>query len=268
MKRIQFSCKHSVNQISNSNSQGSQYDALWLNVSPTLRFLDQPLLNYLAQYTRIGQWEYCQGWDEASSLNSAIVLLHDYLKSRHRPIHLVGHGMGGVLALTYARRYPQRVASLSLLSVAAQPALTWHTHYYVQRHLIPCLSKAQLLARLSYSLLGSSSHSFLKALIKALDQDLTLCPHPHSLFRLSHLPKAEVAMPLLVCGCQTDPIVHASLYEWHTYFKPEDQLWQCADGRHFFHFSNPELVGSQLVRFWQQAKMPLSLEASRVMKKG
>jgi len=227
------------------------FDLLWLNASPSLKHFDQPLLQCLANHLTVAQWEYQQSQDEASALDQAVVLLHDYLKGQPRPLHLGGHGMSGVLGLTYARRYPERVRSLTLLAVAAQPAVTWQTHYYVQRQLIAC-SRQQLLACTTRSLFGRQLPYAVKALVTSLSRDLEESPSPHSLFKLATLPKGGVAMPLLVCGSKNDPVVHPPvLQEWLSYFKSDDTLWQCPDGHHFFHYFQPQLVGEQMLRFWR-----------------
>ncbi|HEY9894816.1 MAG TPA: alpha/beta hydrolase, partial [Candidatus Sericytochromatia bacterium] len=41
------------------------------------------------------------------------------------------------------------------------------------------------------------------------------------------------------------------LQEWLECFKSDDALWQCPDGRHFFHYFYPEAVGEQLLQFWR-----------------
>lgn len=229
----------------------SSFDVLWLNASPSLKHFDQPLLQVLAPHRPVAQWEYKQSQDEASSLDQAVMLLDDYLKSQPHTLHLVGHGISGVLGLTYARRYPERVRSLTLLAVAAQPAVTWQAHYYVQRQLIAC-SRQQLLACTTRSLFGRQLPYAVKALVTSLRRDLEESPSPHSLFKLATLPKGGVTMPLLVCGSKDDPIVHPpTLQEWLAYFKADDTLWQCPDGHHFFHYFQPHMVGEQLLRFWR-----------------
>ncbi|XGV95366.1 MAG: alpha/beta fold hydrolase [Leptolyngbya sp. BL-A-14] len=226
-------------------------DVLWLNASPGLKHFDQPLLQVLAPHLTVAQWEYKQSQDEASSLDQAVALLHHYLNDLQRPVHLVGHGISGVLGLLYARRYPEWVRSLSLLAVAAQPAVTWQAHYYVQRQLIVC-SRQQLLACTARSLFGHQFSHAAKALVASLSRDLEEAPSPHSLFRLATLPKGGITMPLLVCGSKDDPVVHPpTLQEWLVYFKADDTLWQCPDGHHFFHYFQPQLVSEQLLRFWR-----------------
>ncbi|MBW4690601.1 MAG: alpha/beta hydrolase [Lyngbya sp. HA4199-MV5] len=227
------------------------FDVLWLNASPSLKHFDRPLLQALALHLTVAQWEYKQSPDEASSLDTAVVLLHDYLKRLPHPIHLAGHGISGVLGLMYARRYPERVRSLTLLAVAAQPAITWQTHYYVQRQLIAC-SRQQLLACTARSLFGRQMPYAVKPLVASLRRDLEEAPSPHSLFKLETLPKGGVTMPLLICGSKNDPVVHPpALQEWLSYFKADDTLWQCPDGHHFFHYFQAQSVAEQLLRFWR-----------------
>ncbi|MCX7596578.1 MAG: alpha/beta fold hydrolase, partial [Fischerella sp.] len=106
------------------------FDVLWLNASQSLKGFDLPLLRYLSEHLLIARWEYYQTKDEASSIDTAVTMLYDFLKSHARPVNLVGHGMSGAIALMFARRYPQQVRSLALLAVGSQPANTWHAHYY------------------------------------------------------------------------------------------------------------------------------------------
>jgi pimeloyl-ACP methyl ester carboxylesterase len=134
-------------------------DALWVNVSPALRRFDRPLLNVLSRQVAIAEWQYYQTADEPTSLEVALVLLHDYVQKcvseaseqEFQPLHLLGHGTGGLLAWLYARRYPERVRSLTLLSVGAYPAVDWQAHYYAQLQFLPCCREA-LLTQMVYTL--------------------------------------------------------------------------------------------------------------------
>ncbi|NJR49762.1 MAG: alpha/beta hydrolase [Leptolyngbyaceae cyanobacterium CSU_1_3] len=226
---------------------------LWLSASPSLQRLNQPLLHYLSQQVTVSQWEYYQTLDEGSSLTTAVTLLHEHLQHQAHPIHLAGHGISGVVGLLYSRLYPERVKSLALLSIAAQPAMTWHAHYYTQQRLLPC-SRSQLLAQTALILFGKRLPLPLKDLLIALDRDLDLSPCPHSLLKLSELPKGGVSMPLLVYRSQTDSIIDPQGHSnWLPWMKYEDQLWDCPEGRHFFHYFYPELVGARLLDFWHTA---------------
>jgi pimeloyl-ACP methyl ester carboxylesterase len=227
---------------------------LWVNVSPTLKRFDQPVLQRLSQATPILYWEYTQYQDEASSIQGAVNLLHEYLTTLDQTVHLVGHGMAGVVALTYARQFPDRVRSLSLLAVGPQPGMTWHTHYYAQRQLLPCTQK-QLLAQTAYALFGKSLPYSPMSIVRALEKDLERSPSPHSLFQIGVLPEGGVTMPLMVCGGQVDFVVTPPLMRrWTNFLKAGDRFWQCPGGNHFFHHSSPDLVAGYLLSFWRQAQ--------------
>lgn len=229
----------------------SQIDALWLNVSPSLQGFDRPLLKQLAHYTSIAQWEYSQLLDEPSSLDTALVLLHDYLKHYDRPIHLLGHSTGGVLGLLYAQRYPARVRSLTLLSVGVNPAVDWQAQYYAQRRLLPCYQET-LLRQMVYGLVGCPPKDTVDALVKVLKQDLYQSLSPHSLLRSLSLPPIAVEVPLLVCGSVDDIIIDANqLRGWRSHFQhTTSRLWVCPGGRYFFHYVHPQTVSEQIVQFW------------------
>ncbi|NJN48545.1 MAG: alpha/beta fold hydrolase [Alkalinema sp. RL_2_19] len=237
----------------------ADFDVLWLNVSPRLKRLDQPLVRALSQSVRIGYWEYRQTADEGCSIEKAVRLLHDCLRESDRPIHLIGHGLGGVVGLMYAKRYRRWVRSLTLLSVAAQPELTWHAHYYTQRLLIPC-SQTRILAQTAHSLFGKQLPAPMPQMVQALAHDLDNAPSPHSLFKITHLTKGPIGAPLMICGSQTDAIVTPPMQrEWIEYFKPGDTLWQAPSGHHFFHYNHPEITAPAITKFWCQITKRQSL---------
>jgi len=146
-------------------------DALWLHVSPALARFDRPLLSHLSEYGAIARWHYHQTLDEPTSLDAALVLLHDYLKSSDRPLHLLGHSTGGLLGLLYAHRYPERVRSLTLLSVGVYPGVDWQAHYYIQRQML-LLPRDVVLTQMVYNLFGCHCPLMVRRLIPVLKQDL------------------------------------------------------------------------------------------------
>lgn len=246
-------------------------DVLWLSSSPSLKIFDSVLLKTLSQQVRVGQWEYHQSQDEASSLDRAVALLHEAMQTFERPIHLVGHGMGGVIGLTYARRYPETVRSLTLLSVAAQPANTWQAHYYIQRQILTC-SQVQVLAQMVRSLFGSQLPYSIQQMVRLLARDLEETPSLHSLFKIATLPQGKVPVPLMICGSKTDPIVpFPNLHEWLGSFKAGDMIWTSQTGSHFFHHFHPDSTSREIQKFWrsvearsQATHQKLSLEVSSI----
>lgn len=231
-------------------------NALWLNVNPPFQGFDRPLLKHLAQQAVIAQWEHTQTLDEPLSLDTALVLLHDYLKHRDRPIHLLGHSTGGLLGLLYARQYPERVRSLTLLSVGVNPAVDWQAHYYAQRRLLPC-SQYRLLRQMVYGLLGSPPKDRIESLIALLEQDLYQSLSPHTLARTTSLLPISVEVPLLVCGSVDDVVIDPNqLRSWQSHFQHSaSRLWVCSGGRYFFHYFYPQQVGDQITQFWNTTSL-------------
>lgn len=224
-------------------------DILWLNTSPSLQCFDQPLLRYLSAQVLIAKWEYCPSQDEASSLDVAAESLHEYLKSCAQPVHLIGHSTGGLLGLLYARRYPEKVKSLTLLSVGVHPAIDWQAHYYIHRQL---LSRQKVLASMVYNLFGYQNEHTLQNLVSILERDLDCSLSPHSLLQRLSVPPGGVPVPLMVCGSKNDIIVeHDILLGWKAWLKEGDRLWSCPQGRHFFHFFYHQQVGRQILKFWK-----------------
>lgn len=227
-------------------------DVLWLNTSPSLQCFDQPLLRYLSTQVSIARWEYYQSQDEASSLNVAGQLLHEYLQSHAQPVHLIGHSTGGLLGLLYARQYPDKVKSLTLLAVGVDAAVDWQAHYYIHRQF---LSRQKILNAMVYNLFGYHDESTVKGLMNILERDLNCSLSPHSLFQKLSIPPGKVSVPLIVCGSSDDIVVEPdTLQGWQPWLKESDRLWACPEGKHFFHFFQPQLVGEQILNFWQSLR--------------
>ncbi|MBV5261790.1 alpha/beta hydrolase [Synechococcus moorigangaii CMS01] len=236
-------------------------DVLWLNVNPAFKSFDLPLLKVLAKTHAVHYWEYQQSMDEARSLDDVLVLLHDYLKQSDRPVHLLGHGTGGLVALLYGDRHPERVKSLTLLSVGAYPAVDWQAHYYAQLRLLPC-PRSILLKQTVYNLFGIQPPATVYQLQDVLESDLKMALPLHTLCRNRSLPPRSVSMPLLVCGGSDDVVIDQKLQtDWQPWLKPEDTLWQCPQGRYFFHYFQPEKVAHKISTFLQLKQPALTATA-------
>jgi pimeloyl-ACP methyl ester carboxylesterase len=234
-------------------------DIVWINANPKFKRFEQPILRQISQQVSIAQparsaiahWEYIQHQDEPSSLDIALMLLHDYLKLSYHPIHIIGHGTGGLLGLLYARKFPEKVKSLTLLGVGVHPAVDWQIHYYALREILPC-SREIILAQMVQKLFGHQNKHNVKGLVEILEEDLNTSPSPHSLYKRISVTPGGVTMPLMVCGSNDDTIVDRNaLNGWQNWFKKGDRLWECPQGYHFFHYFYPQKVARQIIKFWQ-----------------
>lgn len=233
----------------------SSIDAVWTTTSSYLKRFDEPLLKQLRQQVTIAQWQYQQTEDEPSSLDSAVNLLHQFMQEGDRPLHLIGHGTGGLVSLLYARQCPQKVRSLTLLGVGAWASLDWIAHYYFHLQFVPC-RRHHVLAQLVPDLFGAQNSTVTCYLARLLEKEMGVSPSPHSLFQRYNLPPAQVSVPLLICGSENDPVVDSqALQAWDRWLKGGDRIWQCQDGHHFFHCFYPQLVAAQVLDFWQNESL-------------
>jgi len=235
---------------------------LWLSVSPHLKCFDRRLLSQLVKTAPVRQWEYSQTVDEPCCVDSVVSALHEYVSDRaavearsgnpHYKVHLLGHGVSGIVALLYARRHPEKVASLTLLSVNPKPAVNWQAHYYALRQLLPC-SREIILAQMARNLFNQQPARFSKALAQLLAKDLDSSLTFHSLAHHTAIPAGGTEVPLLVCNGEQDSIVCSQQQTlWRDSMKPGDRLWQCPQGHHFFHFHNSEAVAAVITEHIRQ----------------
>jgi len=227
-------------------------DSLWLSLNPQLRRFDQRLCNQLNRQADVQCWNYQQTADEPCCIDTALALLHEYMQLQPQPIHLIGHSLSGALGLLYTRIHPHRVKSLTLLSVGANPAVSWHSHYYVTRKLLPC-DRNIILGQMACMLFGFQHHSKITRLVKLLAQVLDTEFAPHSLVHHGGFASGGVEVPLLVCHGAHDIIIDPNAQgEWQKWLKPGDRLWSCPEGRHFFHHDYPQHCSQVILDFWQQ----------------
>jgi len=230
---------------------------LWLNLSRGLRCLHRPLLRELSRYHSVAQWDYQQGLDEPASLDEPLTLLHDHLKSKSTPTHLAGHGLSGVLGLLYARQYPERVKSLTLLAVGPQPDILWQSHYYTHRRLLGC-NRDLVFSMLVSQLFGESVRSIAQELACRLKYDLDETPSPHSLLQDGEISAGGAPVPIFACGSADDVVVGSDTLErWRQWLSPDQQdaVWQCPSGKHFFHYFHANQVCRAMVNFWRSLEV-------------
>lgn len=224
-----------------------------LCTSQSLRRFDLQLLRSLSRQYEIAQWEYCQEPDEPIDLNLAIASLHEYLQTCNDSVHLVGHGIAGLVGWLYAKKYPEQVRSLTLLSVGVNLATSWHSHYYEQRQLISC-SRETMLMRTAFYLFGYRDQEMLSWLANLLKQDLDNSLVPHSLYAPTYIAPTPIAVPMLVCGALDDYVIGGggenAYQKWRLHLKDSDRLWLSDQGKHFFHYSQWQAVSNQIRYFW------------------
>lgn len=225
-------------------------DVLWLSTNPYLLRFNLPIIKYLSNHVKIGQWEYQINEDEGTSIDQALELLDNYLNLIEKPVHLIGHSNCGLLGLYYAQKYPEKVKSLTILGVGGNAGWDWVSYYYIMRSNLQC-SKEVILARLAKNLFGYHNSYYQKAFIQLLDKALLYSLTPHSLYQRFNLPITSISSPLMVCGSQNDQIVSwDEIKKWKCYLKPQDYLWQCPQGEHFFHYFQAKLLSEKIVDFW------------------
>ena len=243
-----------------SPTMTSSHNVLWLSVSPYLKCFDRQLLAQLAISVPVRRWEYCQTADEPCCVDEVVAALREHISERANlersagranfQVHLLGHGVSGVVALLYARRYPAQVASLTLLSVDAMPAINWQAHYSAMRHLLPC-RRERVLAQMAKLLFGEQSATFSAALVQLLAKDLDSSFTLHSLAGHANIPAGGVEVPLLVCQGQIDLVLGTRQQSsWKPYLKPGDRHWLCPDSRHFFHFHHAAATAKVITEHW------------------
>ncbi|ACB51136.1 conserved hypothetical protein [Crocosphaera subtropica ATCC 51142] len=236
--------------------------ALWLSVSPALQQFNRPLISQLSQRHAIALWEYNQTPDEPVTLDVPFVLLHDYLKQVDQPVHLLGHGISGWLGMIYAQHYPERVKSLTLLSVGANLSVDWQSHYYAMLKTLPCAPRSgslrdryTILTQMVNSLFGHQCPVKTELLTYILEQDLLSSPSPNTLVEQVSVTPQLTSVPLFIAGSRDDMVIsHYQFNAWKPWLKSGDLLWECSQGRHFFHYMDSELVSDKITHFWQTSE--------------
>lgn len=233
--------------------------------SQPLRRFDLPLLRSLSRQYAIAQWEHCQNADQPVDLNLAIAGLHEFMQTCQDKVHLVGHGIAGLIGWLYAKQYPERVRSLTMLSTGVDLASSWHSHYYEQRQLLSC-SREVMLMRTAFYLFGYRDKEMLCWLAELLKQDLDNSLVPHSLFAPVRIAPTTISVPMLVCGAADDYVAGgtSSYQKWKQHLKDSDRLWLSNHGKHFFHYSQCQTVSTQMRSFWNSLTLLKATSLSNV----
>lgn len=180
--------------------------------------------------------------------------LHRLLRQLHieRPI-LVGHSLGGTIALRYAFDFPDQVTGIAIIDSGCSSAPVSRHDY---RELV--LARAQDYAKAQASLqrYNSSPDSGRATFVQRILAE-TPAPPPAVINAthfgiLTHNNAAAasfVTCPVLVLGA-TDMEYWSSIQSWIDYV-PHAQLIGIARSGHYLMLEQPKLVNAALEEFWQ-----------------
>jgi len=239
-----------------------QPDVICLNTSHFLKRFNLPLLRYLSQQVCVAQWEYEQDYDESSDMNRAVDLLHEYLQTLGKPVHLLGHGISGYLGLLYARKYTYQVKSLTLIAVGVSPSISWQSQYYCHRLFFPATDRHTLLIQMAYHLFGYRDPDILERLAVLMSGDLDYSLSPHSLFEQISATVRTCSVPLFICGSEDDFVINKpSMEDWKPLLKVSDRLCVIPHGRHFFHYFHAQEVGYKIIKFWRDLPKKAAIQS-------
>ena len=106
-------------------------------------------------------------------------------------------------------------------------------------------------------MLGLENQSINPRFISFFKNDLACSVCPHSLFRMSNSGDEGGEVPLLICSRKTEFVVSPIvMHRWSKFLKKGFRLWECQEGRHFFHDFYPE--SAKNTKFWAISTQPPS----------
>ena len=160
--------------------------------------------------------------------------------------HLVGFSMGGGVALSLAKRAPERVRSITLLSAIGVQEQEWLGDYHLNR----TLHGLQLVAL--WALRELTPH------FGHLDRAFLGVPYARNFFDSDQRPLREALStfegPVHILHGENDPLVPLAAAEEHRRIAPQSRLELFAGQGHFVTFTKPELVAAALVPFLDEVE--------------
>ena len=211
---------------------------LWIDLQPSLYCLFKRTAQTLDQHFEVKRWSFEHDLDESCDVDIVHSLLRQTIEDSSTQVHLIGHGISGTIAYLYAQKYPERILSVSVLSVDTHSTNQWTSHYQSMRSQLPC-SRYHILSHLSSLLVDSSSEQIgnivMRLLARCLDNDFVYGSIIKSQ-KIENINKANV--PILVINGEKDFVVDKQSHDrWKNILKPGDCYQQISDGRHFFPFT-------------------------------
>lgn len=172
-----------------------------------------------------------------------------------RPI-LVGHSLGGTIALRYAFDYPEAVAGLVVMDAGCQAALTTREGY---RALVVARVHDFAAAQATLRPYASSPHSgradFVHAVLAVTPASPVGVIHATHYGIITHNNAAAAAFitcPALVLGA-ADMAYWPNIQRWRDYV-PHARLLGIPHSGHYLMLEQPEQVNAALAQFWQDVQ--------------
>lgn len=169
---------------------------------------------------------------------------------------LVGHSLGGSVALRYAFDFPDQVAGLAILDSGCGAALAPREGY---RALVVARVHDFAAARATLYPYDSSPHSgradFVHAVLAATPAPPVGVIHATHYGIITHNNAAAAAFitcPVLVLGA-ADMAYWPSIQSWRDYV-PHARLMGIAHSGHYLMLEQPEQVNAALAQFWQDVQ--------------
>ena len=225
-------------------------EVLWVDLQPTLYCLNKRVSQRLSRDIGVKRWSFQLDPDEFCMESTVHSMLKTTLESMAEPIHLIGHGLSGIISCEFAHNHPELVESVTLLSVDTLSINQWSSHYLGMRRQLAC-SREQILKHLSTLLFEVKSSqvkaAFPRLLQACLDNELIQgsivnLDHPGSL--------SSPQVPTLVINGHDDFVVDRMAQQrWEEQLKPGDCYHSLQGGRHFFQFSHAELTATLIRSF-------------------
>ena len=235
---------------------------LFLELNQSLACFSNKLAKQLARkQLNVKRWCFHLDPDEVCTLETILGFLETSIReARSAPI-LIGHGIGGILANTFAQRHPSLIQGIVLLSTDSITEYTWQAQYHEIRKMLPN-AREDVLIHLSQLLTGQQCPGFIKAtsglLKKSLDEEYSLS----SLMTSELTTKCQPHnVPMLVINGDDDFIVDRnSEKRWQPFLKRGDRYVSVPKGRHFMQHTHAQEVSCAINSFAEMTPDPAWLE--------